>query len=67
MNILNVLLAAIPGNGYKTIIGAILLMVAQAIPFLSDKMELVHQILGILGFSVTGLGLAHKAVKSLDK
>lgn len=68
---LNRLLAALPGNGWKTNVGAILaLLGTYGLPIVSDYFPwLLNATPAVesVGSAVLAVGLAHKAVKTFIK
>lgn len=67
LNWLNVLLNFLPFNGYKLVIGAVLVIVSKLVlkevPT-ADDIKTLLEALSTIGFSLAGLGLGHKVVKA---
>lgn len=72
MSILNALLSKIPGNGYKTSLGAVLALVSAATAMLqsADGQSLLNVLMtrpiDWAAVSVLVVGLVHKYVKAKD-
>jgi hypothetical protein len=64
MGLLNKLLALIPGDGWKTWVGFVAMILGMFLPESSPVMVVLKQLLEILGISIGSVGVVHKVVKA---